>query len=107
MQYARSVFTLIGEPDEMLISPVRMMDMLDESQMIFGDCDDVAMFIAAFGITVGLPARFRAVFPAADGGFQHVYTELRLSGGQWVEVDPTAPPHKHQAWMGESLIVEV
>jgi hypothetical protein len=105
--HMQTVFSFVGEPDEMLMTPSRMMDELDARSMIFGDCDDVAMLIAALAISIGLQARFRAVFESEDGYFQHVFAEVKLPDERWIEIDPTAPLHRHRAWVGNSLTVGV
>ena len=87
-QLARDSFIIIDEPEELLIDPVLMFQKLDSGQPIYGDCDDVAMFIACLTYAIGLPTRFKAVFQSSDGSYLHVFTEY-LAGDRWIPVDAT------------------
>jgi len=54
-----------------------------------GDCDDMAMLIAALLESINHPTRFRAV-GFAPGELSHVYVETLL-GTTWVPLDATEP----------------
>lgn len=76
---------------ELLRTPRYMLDEIARVGVAQGDCDDIALFAAALGLAVGLPARFVALgFRGATGPFTHVITELR-AGDRWLELDTTRP----------------
>lgn len=87
---ARNAFTLVDEPDELLIDPSLMFQMVECDGRILGDCDDMAMYVACFTYSLGLPTRFKAVQRAPDGSFMHVFAEYyNQATGRWIPVDPT------------------
>lgn len=87
---ARTYFTIIDEPEELLIDPSVQLDELEQRGTIHGDCDDVAMFVAALLYNIGIQTRFKAVTQGADGTYQHVFTEYKLRGlERWIPVDAT------------------
>ena len=97
--------TLIGEPDEMLIPPAEAIRKIEAGGTFYGDCDDTSMLAAALFRAVGLPTRFRAVFPNEDGSFSHVFTEVEIEAGKWLPIDATIPGYP--AWAGDSIMMEV
>lgn len=89
-EYLRTVYTLVDEPEELLVDPIVQMDELETSGAIHGDCDDVAMMTAALLYMIGLETRFKAILSNPDGSFQHVFAEFRLKQPiRWCAVDPT------------------
>jgi transglutaminase-like putative cysteine protease len=106
-QYVRNAFTLIDEPEELLIDPTAQMDELEHKGTIHGDCDDVALLTASFLYSIGLEIRFKAISANPDGSYQHVFTEYRLRGfNRWVPVDPTItgiPVYKRGDYIVECL----
>ena len=91
-RYIRLHVRNIGEADETLFSPYSLISQIRANGRAFGDCDDVAMLAAAMLMTVGFQCRFKAIFPAADGSMQHVFTEyngLDAAGIAWRPIDPT------------------
>lgn len=83
----------VNDPDgpELLHSPVRMLETLERSGMMYGDCDDVATLGAALGQSIGIPARFVVVgFYERNAPFTHVWAEL-YDGIAWRELDTTRP----------------
>ena len=105
--WVRDHYQTIGEPDETLIPPAEQIEKIDRNGTVYADCDDAAMLVAALCCAVGLPARFRAVFPLADGGFSHVFveTDVGVGEGKWLALDPTIDGYP--AWAGESFLLEV
>lgn len=97
---------LIGEPDEMLIAPNRLLEMIHEGRG-FADCDDVAMLAAALLLSIGIPARFKAVCRDPQAGhFRHVFTEYKLSDLEpWRPLDPTVTGLK--VYGSDFLVLEV
>lgn len=100
------VVTLIGEPDEMLISPGRLLDMIEKGSA-YADCDDVAMLAAALLASIGIQTRFKAVMRDFRGGhFRHVFTEYKLGEHEpWRPLDPTVTGLK--VYGPDCLILEV
>lgn len=87
--FVRLHVTVVDEPDEILHSPVYMLGQIERLGRAYGDCDDVAMLVAALLNGLGVPARFRAVNRTDGGSFAHVFTEWYDPGTGWVAEDPT------------------
>lgn len=104
---ARQSFTLVDEPEELLIDPSVQLDDLAATGMIRGDCDDAAMLVAALLYSIGLRVRFKACIQGPDGSFQHVFTEYMLrTFDRWIPVDPTIqgiPVYSPGDWVAEEL----
>lgn len=54
-----------------------------------GDCDDKAIVIASWAKLNSLPYRFVAVRRFDKPVLHHVYCQIEVSPGNWVDVDPT------------------
>jgi transglutaminase-like putative cysteine protease len=54
----------------------------------YGDCDDMAILLAALLGAVGIRSRFRLVSTRRAGSYQHVYVEARTADG-WLPLDAT------------------
>lgn len=104
-QFVSSHTILIGEPEEMLIPPEEMLEKIDNAGVVFADCDDASMLIAALCSVVGLQSRFRAIGEQPDGSYSHVFTEVEVMPGRWLPLDSTIPGHP--AWVGNTVVVEV
>ncbi len=93
--YVESHTQFLRDPDgaEMLHSPRWQVQRLLTGNLVYVDCDDVAMLAACLGKSVGLKARFIVVgFVSPNAPYRHVWTELRSpTGGPWVECDVTRP----------------
>lgn len=76
-QFVRERVTLINEADEILICPIKMLADI-EAGRAFGDCDDIVLLAGSLVRTLGLPVRLKAVFPAPEGHYQHVFFEYRF-----------------------------
>jgi len=85
---------IVNEPEELLVSPLRMLWEIELVGYTSGDCDDIAMLIAAFFGAVGIEARFKAIMKTSEGWYQHVFTEYRLQTHKhmqiWRSCDPSA-----------------
>lgn len=89
---------------ELLYTPPRLAHILDtRGPPLKIDCDDVAMFAAALGGSIGLLSRFQVVgFLTPNAPYRHVWTDLRSpTGGPWIEMDVT---RTHQPLPLESAI---
>jgi hypothetical protein len=87
-QLARDSFVLVDEPEELLIDPVLMFEKVRTGFPVYGDCDDVSMFVACLTYSIGLPTRFKAVLQSNDGSYLHVFTEYMIAG-RWIPIDAT------------------
>lgn len=83
-EWTRSRIKYVPDPlhHEHLTSPSVMATAIEEGKRVYGDCDDMAMYVAALGKSIGLQPVFQVV--GRDKRFHHVYTELA-----GVAVDPT------------------
>lgn len=71
--------------------PHKLLLQLAADGKMTGDCDDLAMLAAAFGLAVGLTPRFTVLgFPSMQDQYGHVYAELETDRG-WVAIDTTKP----------------
>jgi transglutaminase-like putative cysteine protease len=104
---ARSSFILVDEPEELLIDPSVQFEELADKGVIHGDCDDVALFVAALLYNIGVQTRFKAVTQGDDGTFQHVFVEYKLKGlNRWIPVDATIhgiPVYDKGDWIAEEI----
>ena len=76
-------YTLDPDELELLATPERLLE------IGAGDCDEMAMLLAALLKATGKPVRFLAVgFEAGD--LSHVYVEVK-NGDAWIPLDVTEP----------------
>jgi hypothetical protein len=81
---------LVDEFEELLISPVVMLDEILLSGKTSGDCDDVAMIAASMLASVGADTRLVAVFRQPDGSYGHVFCQYKFPRqDEWRDFDPT------------------
>ena len=79
------------EHEEILRSPDWMMRDLETQGYVEGDCDDIAIFLAALIKVLGNPVHFVAIrTKAEDPEFSHVFVEV-WTGNGWTVMDPTVP----------------
>lgn len=79
------------------------MHRLLQNQDIVGDCDDVAMFLAAVLKIKNYRTRFVALRTRRhDPEFYHVVTEA-MEQGQWKRFDPTVVPGLIQVDYGQMI----
>jgi transglutaminase-like putative cysteine protease len=69
---------VIDEFEELLISPVLMLDDIDKNGRTGGDCDDIAMLAASILSSIGALTRFAACFPQSDGSYAHVFVQYKF-----------------------------
>lgn len=91
---------------ELLHTPAYLLTQIAERGTVAGDCDDIAMLVAALGMAVGLRARFVVIGQRA---LEHVFTMLASPRGtEWVAFDPTRPgPDIAASMLRYTLVVEV
>lgn len=99
----RRSYTYVDEEIETLYSPMFNMHRLLQNQDIVGDCDDVAMFLAAVLKIKNYRTRFVALRTRRhDPEFYHVVTEA-MEQGQWKRFDPTVVPGLIQVDYGQMI----
>lgn len=103
--FVRQRVVVISEPEELLITPERMIYDIRTRGCAYGDCDDVTMLSAALASVMGFRTRFRAVGIQPDGSYAHVYCEVEVSEQRFLPVDTTIPfyPFKGK----DTLVLEV
>lgn len=69
---------------EHLTSPAVIAKAVEEGKRVYGDCDDMSMYVAALAKSIGLTPTFEVV--GRDKTFHHVYTSVN-----GIPVDPTEP----------------
>jgi transglutaminase-like putative cysteine protease len=75
---------------ELIRTPLFMLREIDARGWVPGDCDDVAVLGAAFGMAVGIRARYVLIGLTRGEPYEHVYTELLTDSGP-VDLDTTRP----------------
>ena len=69
---------------EHLTSPSVIAKAVEEGKRVYGDCDDMSMYVAALAKSIGLSPTFEVV--GRDKTFHHVYTSVN-----GIPIDPTVP----------------
>jgi hypothetical protein len=95
-QWITARTTFLADPlyAEALFTPGWMIRHILTQGTVGVDCDDVATFAAAMGLSIGLRARFVIVgFSSPNAPYSHVWAELATAAGspRWIPVDPTRP----------------
>jgi len=106
--WARRSIEFLPDPlfdGDWIRTPAFLLDELAHYGRARGDCDDAAVLVAALGMAIGIPARFRAVAFRPGGPFEHVWTELQTPAG-WITVDPTRGPERMRP-ITRKMIAEV
>jgi transglutaminase-like putative cysteine protease len=76
--WIRTVVIIVDEFEELLISPLIMLEQIRDIGATSGDCDDVAMLAASMLASMGAEVRLVACFPQSDGSYAHVLTRYRF-----------------------------
>lgn len=99
--------TIVDEFEELLISPMVMIDSINSRGQAFGDCDDIAMLAASILASIGALTRFQARFRQPDGSFAHVFCQYKFPyDPEWSDFDPTIGYIQTQ-YSGETLIQDI
>jgi len=105
--FVRDNVRLVGEPEEVLVHPLRLLQDLDKG-MAAGDCDDMATLAGALLYALGIVRlRLKAICRDREGYYRHVFLEYRLADNErWRALDPTVdfPPAPEE--YGDDFIVE-
>lgn len=83
---------------EMVKTPLRILNEIEEFGVSLVDCDDIATLIAALGMSLGRNATYTtAGFSRADPQYTHVFARLQEPrSGKWVVCDPVAGTREKQ-----------
>ncbi len=83
-EWVRAHVRYVPDPlkKENLTEPWKMAKAVEEGRKVFGDCDDMSMYVAAMAKSIGLQPIFHAT--GRGDRFHHVYTEVA-----GVPIDPT------------------
>lgn len=77
---------------EMVKTPLRILNEIEEFGVSLVDCDDIATLIAALGMCLGRNATYtKAGFSRMDPQYTHVFARLQEPrSGTWIVCDPVA-----------------
>jgi transglutaminase-like putative cysteine protease len=91
--YLRDRFVYATESIETLLYPDYMLNGLEISGRLVGDCDDITTLHAALLVALGFPVRFVAIRSVRENAnYDHVYLEAN-NDGDWIMFDITIPLH--------------
>lgn len=91
--FLRDRFVYMPETIETLLYPDYMLNGLEMSGRLVGDCDDITTLHATLLTALGFPVRLVAIRSARDNSnYDHVYLEANLNG-EWIMFDVTIPLH--------------
>jgi len=89
--YLRDRFVYQSEAIETLLYPDYMLNGLEISGRLVGDCDDISTLHATLLTALGFPVRFVAIRSTyTDPNYDHVYLEAN-NDGDWIMYDVTIP----------------
>lgn len=89
------LFTEDPPGEELIKSPMALLDEIFTIRHGLGDCDDYVMLFGGLVLAATIPLRLVLVarHPELDtrGEYRidHIYTEVRMDKGDWTPVDPT------------------
>lgn len=83
-EWVRANMRYVPDPlrKENLTEPWRVAKAISEGKKVFGDCDDMSMYVAALAKSIGMQPTFHAA--GRGDRFHHVYTEVA-----GIPIDPT------------------
>jgi hypothetical protein len=83
-EWVRAHMRYVPDPlrKENLTSPAVIARAISEGKKVYGDCDDMAMYVAAMAKSIGMQPTFHAA--GRGDRFHHVYTEVA-----GIPIDPT------------------
>lgn len=108
LMFLRNSYIFTYDPGEMLIHPLRQLKDLARNGIIYADCDDISMMASALLTVFGYQTRFKAVAPAPDGSFRHVFCEWNFGSEgdpNWIPMDPMV--EGRMDFPGEFITLEV
>jgi transglutaminase-like putative cysteine protease len=102
--FLRRRFQYVDEKIETLVSPDYMLQGLEITGAIRGDCDDISTLHAAILTCMDIKVRFVAIRSRQDDpNYDHVFMEA-FNGTDWVLYDITVPPGTPIEWFSRVAI---
>lgn len=102
--FLRDRFVYSHETIETLLYPDYMLNGLEMSGRLVGDCDDISTLHATLLTALGFPVRFVAIRSVRDdSNYDHVYLEANLDG-EWIMFDVTIPLHTEISYFSRVAI---
>jgi transglutaminase-like putative cysteine protease len=86
----RPIFQYRDEDEEIIRTPEFMLNDLEQSGYIEGDCDDIATFTASLTKAMNYPTRLTGIMANSIDEYDHVFSEVRI-GSDWIPIDLTVP----------------
>lgn len=86
----RSIFHYREENEEIVRTPEFMVQDWETLGYIEGDCDDIAVLVAALLRSLGAQVRLTAIQSTTPEEYDHVFTEVQTDDG-WIPIDITVP----------------
>lgn len=103
-RYLRDRFIYQSEAIETLLYPDYMLNGLEISGHLVGDCDDISTLHAAILVALGFPVRFVAIRSVQiNPNFDHVYIEAK-NNDDWIMYDVTIPLNDTIEYFGRVAI---
>ena len=102
--FLRKSFVYTDENIETLQAPDYMLNGLEMSGVLRGDCDDITTLHASLLNAMGIPVRFVAIRSTfEDPNFDHVYLEAQ-DVDEWTAYDVTIPLGTNIHWFGRQTM---
>lgn len=96
--FLRSKFQYVDEKIETLVAPDYMLQGLEITGSLRGDCDDISVLHAAILTCMDIKVRFVAIrSKQEDPNYDHVFIEA-FNGKDWILYDITVPPGTPIEW---------
>jgi hypothetical protein len=103
-QYIRAKFVYSDEEIETLLTPDYMLQGLQATGRLVGDCDDIAILHSAILTCLDFKTRFVAIRSTLnDPNYDHVYIEAD-DHGTWKPYDATVPVGTNYEVFGQVII---
>lgn len=102
--FLRSKFHYVDEKIETLLTPDYMLQGLEITGVLRGDCDDISILHAALLTCMEIKTRFVAIRSVQDNpNYDHVFIEA-WNGKDWILYDITVPPGTPIEWFSRVAI---
>jgi transglutaminase-like putative cysteine protease len=101
----RRVYRYRDEDEEIIRTPEFMLNDLEQSGNIEGDCDDISTFTASLTKAMNFPTRLTGIMTHPVNEYNHVFSEVRI-GTEWLPIDLTVPlgtPYYIYGYMSEQV----
>jgi hypothetical protein len=89
-RFLRDRFIYRDERDEVLRDVPFMLNDLQTTGYMMGDCDDMTIMCCSLLMASGMSCRMTAIKSDNPDEFDHVFSEANTPAG-WIPIDPTVP----------------